>query len=191
MAGAIMRRKIAGVRRGSSTSLARIANRPHVRVKSNIDEVFVLKTLIPLAILCCAATPALAQNDSMPVAGRSSAFVDAPAARPNRAVTFTAAGVYADLTPVRLIDVIIDADADGDGANDEGLLRITCNGGDTLSGVYKANLSVADDKDKPKTVKAAGASPLANGKTFKGRWVSSSSDGSKSVTIAGGPDVCA
>lgn len=150
-----------------------------------------LKTLISLAIACGIATPALAQNDSMPVAGRGGEWVDPAVKAPSRTVTFTAAGIYADLTPVRLIDVVIDADADGDGANDEGLLRITCNGGDTLSGVYKANLSVADDNAKPKSVKAAGGSPLANGKTFKGRWVSSSSDGSRTVMIAGGPDVCA
>jgi hypothetical protein len=143
------------------------------------------KYLIPATFALFAATPALAQNDAEAQVGRASEWTDAPV-QTSRSVLFTAVGTYADQTGARLIDVRTDGDADGDGVMDKGVLRVTCNGGDMVTGVFSAGGAV----DKAR--QADGAAAYAAGKTFKGRWgVVAAADG-KPVTIgAGQPDVCA
>lgn len=146
------------------------------------------KRLILAAIALMAATPALAQNDNEPMLGRGGDWEDAaPAATPSRAVVFTALGTYSDLAQLRLIDVRSDA-------GDQGVLRVTCNGGDTVSGVFALGGSAAagDGGRRPKPVQAGAGSALASGKTFKGRWGAAATGPAKPVTIgASEPDVCA
>lgn len=150
------------------------------------------KTLISLGVALCAATPALAQNDSAPVAGRMGEWTDpAPAGKNARSVVFVTAGTYADVTGARLFDVKIDADGDGDGENDVGVLRVTCNGGDTLSGMFDRRFTAATLPGASAKVTKGGAGPLAAGTSFKGLWQATSSNGSKTVALASStPDIC-
>lgn len=146
-----------------------------------------LKTLIPAAIALLAATPALAQNEMAPALGQLSEWSDAPVTS-SRSVVFTAIGTYRDEGNLRLIDVRSDADSDGDGTKDLGVLNVTCNGGDTLSGIF--NQAAAADRRKPK--QAEDSSALAAGKTLRARWGVGATGPSKPVTLsAGQAGVCA
>lgn len=143
------------------------------------------KHLISVAFALAFATPALAQNDNEPVIGRASAE--------SRVATFTAEGTYGDLPSIRLIDVVIDAD--GDGVKDAGVLRVSCTGGDMITGTFIPGGSVAEPpagvSGKPKAGKAAAASAFAAGKTFKGRWASVRKGNERGVTLnSAQADVC-
>ena len=146
-------------------------------------------SLIFLTALALAGGTAAAQNESAPVVGRMTGWEDGPSAL--RPVTFVALGTYSDQGERRQIDVSVQADRDGDGSNDVGVLSITCNGGDILSGVF-----APAGKDRAvKAAKAPAASPLGQGKTFDGKWDAAQTlDGSPppaAVTLGSDPDVCA
>jgi len=150
-----------------------------------------LKSVLIPALLLTSASAAVAQNDLVPTLGHSAA-----PAKVTRTVNITALGSYGNQGEERLIDVSLDADSDGDGTKDQGLLRVTCNGGDILTGRFELGESLAAAKLKP--VKAGGASALASGKTFKGSWnlrdvqKAMSTNAAVPLTLApGGPDVCA
>jgi len=150
-----------------------------------------LKTALMSAALLAGATAAVAQNDLVPTLGHGAAT-----AKVTRTVTITALGAYANQGEERLIDVRLDADSDGDGEKDQGLLRVTCNGGDILTGRFQSGENLAAAKIKP--VKAKAASALADGSTFKGSWnlrdvqKASMTNAAVPLTLApGGPDVCA
>ncbi len=149
-----------------------------------------LKILTFTAAALCAATPALAQNDMAPAAGHLSEWSDAPV-RPSRSVVFVVAGTYRDEGNLRAIDVESDADSDGDGAKDKGVLTVTCNGGDTLGGMF--NLAGAAAGDRPrKLVQAGASSALATGKTLRARWGVGAGGPARAVTLgAGQAEVCA
>ena len=149
--------------------------------------------LVPLMLLA-ATSAASAQNMQMPVAG---AAEQAPA-RVVRGVGVTALGTYADRGKERLIDVRLDADSDGDGTNDSGVLHVACNGGDLLNAQFRPGETTEAAKPKVKAVRAQQTSALAAGKAFKGSWdlrqVREASSTSQPVPITvgpGGPDICA
>jgi hypothetical protein len=144
-----------------------------------------LKLLIPAAIALVAATPALAQNDNAPMAGRMEEWRDAPAkpAAPSLAVTFTAVGTYSDAAGLRAIDVRADSDIDGDGAMDQGVLRVACNGGDILTGSFVAGTAPAGGGKK---LRAEADSALAPGKPVKARWDGTGGGTERAVTLGKG-----
>ena len=145
-------------------------------------EIRMLKTLLATAAALCAAGQALAQNDMAPSLGGLSDWEDAPPAAAGP-LTFTTAGTYSDDGELRMIAVSSDADVNGDGAADKGVLQVTCNGGDMLRGVFTPGVAPAG-----KAVRASGSSPLAAGKTFKGsRPVPS---GSTTAVTIDQPEVC-
>jgi hypothetical protein len=149
------------------------------------------KTLISAAVLTFAASPALAQNEMAPALGRLSEWSDAPV-KSNRSVVFTAIGTYRDEGKLRLIDVRSDADSDGDGAMDLGVLNVTCNGGDALSGIFTLGGAAANAQRKPKLVQADESSALAAGKTLKARWGAGATGPARPVTLGvGQANVCA
>ena len=154
----------------------------------------VLKLVPVLLFATVGTTAALAQNMAMPVAG---AAEQAPT-RIVRAVGVTALGTYADRGKERLIDVSLDADSDGDGSKDQGVLHVACNGGDLLNAQFRAGESTDAARPKVKAVKAAAASALFAGKAFKGSWdlrqvrEASSTNAPVPLTVGpGGPDICA
>ena len=151
-----------------------------------------LKTIIAAAALAGAATAALAQNDMVPMVGPGAA------GKVKKTVNFTALGSYAGQGEKRLIDVRLDADADGDGANDEGVLHVTCNGGDILTGQFAAGQKLAAVQPKLKVAKAPGSSAIAAGKSFKASWILSEAAKARAIgdpvplsVPAGDTDVCA
>lgn len=151
-----------------------------------------LKSILVTAALLSTASVAIAQNDMVPVMGAT----EGGSASVVRTVSFTALGTYGAQGEERLIDVRAEADTDGDGAKDEGVLRIACNGGDILSGEFKPGESTA--ALKAKAAKAGAASPIAAGKTFKGKWnlrdVNNFSMTGEAIGLtipAGQPDICA
>ena len=141
--------------------------------------------LVPFA----AAIPAAAQNNMAPSAGLLG--TGAGVVNTQRSVTFTALGTYADQGADRLIDVQTDRDNDGDDVNDKGVLKVSCNGGDTLTGLFK--LGGSAQQQKGKLQRASGASPLVSGKTFKGSWniKESTADGTPVIVGSDQPDLCA
>jgi len=148
--------------------------------------------LISTAALLSAGA-ALAQNDMVPVLGAADGGTPVI-----KTVAITALGAYANDGDERLIEVQADADTDSDGAKDKGLLRVSCNGGDIVSGGFQAGATAAAISPKPKMVKAAAASPLAAGKTFKVKWnlrdvtAASQTGAAVPLTLASGqPDICA
>lgn len=151
-----------------------------------------LKMLISTAALLSAGAT-FAQNDMAPVLGAGDG-----AAPVIKTVAITALGAYANDGDERLIEVQADADTDSDGTKDKGLLRVSCNGGDIVSGGFQAGATAAAISPKPKMVKAAAASPLAAGKTFKVKWnlrdvtAASQTGAAVPLTLASGqPDICA
>ena len=145
-----------------------------------------LLAAIPALAAIAIAAPAIAQNNTGSASGLSD-WEDAPVAQPSRTVTFTASGAYADQGEQRLIDVKADRDVDGDGTMDQGVLRVTCNGGDLISGLFSPSASLSGKKP----VTAAGSSALAAGKTFKGGSAQTSDAGIKVTLGSDQPDVCA
>ena len=150
-----------------------------------------LKTIIAAAVLACAPSAALAQNDMVPMVGPGAGKV-------KKTVNFTALGSYAGQGDKRLIEVRLDADADGDGANDEGVLQVTCNGGDLLAGQFAAGQKLAAVQPKVKVAKAPGSSAIAAGKSFKASWILSEAAKARAIgepvplnVPAGDTDVCA
>lgn len=141
-----------------------------------------LKILIP-TILAFSATAASAQNIIGPSTGQLSDWEDAPvaAAPANRSVTFVSAGTYRDDGDERFIDV--KGDADGDGKEEAGVLKVNCNGGDLLTAMF--NPGSANGK------KAPGSSVLAAGKTFIGSRPQAGVAGTKVTISSDQPDVCA
>ena len=139
-----------------------------------------LRLIVP-TVLALSASAAIAQN-TMATPGALSDWEDAPAAAPqaNRAVTFVSAGTYRDDGEQRFIDV--KGDADGDGKEEAGVLKVNCNGGDLLTGMFNPGNAVGQ-------AKAPAASAFAAGKTFKGTRPQPSVAGTQ-VTI-GEADVCA
>jgi hypothetical protein len=134
------------------------------------------------------AVPAAAQNNMAPSAGL---LGTGPAVvNTQRSVTFTALGTYADQGADRLIDVQTDRDNDGDDVNDKGILKVSCNGGDTLTGLFKLGGTV--QQQKAKVQHASGSSPLGSGKTFKGSWNirESTADGTPVIVGSDQPDLC-
>jgi hypothetical protein len=147
--------------------------------------------VIAFIALVAASSTALAQNNLMP------ATAGASATKVSRTIGFTALGTYGNEGELRLVDVKLDADSDGDGANDQGVLELACNGGDIVTGRLRIGESVAD-RPKLKALQAKGASPLASGKTFKGSWdareVAKANMTSAPIPLtlaANAPDVCA
>lgn len=153
------------------------------------------KTMISAAAVllpaCLAASPALAQNDMAPALGQLSEWTDAPV-KSSRSVVFTSIGTYRDEGSARLIDVESDADSDGDGVKDKGVLSLTCNGGDTVSGTFSLEAAAADRPRKPKLLEAGAASLFAAGKTLRARWAVGAAGPARGVTLsAGQASVCA
>lgn len=152
-----------------------------------------LKSILVTTALLATASAAIAQNDMAPVIG-----ADDSGAAVVRTVSFTALGTYGAQGEERLIDVRAETDTDGDGAKDEGVLRIACNGGDILSGAFKAGEKTASLSPKPKVATAPAASPIAAGKTFKAKWnlrevnEAAMTGSAIGLTIPSGqPDICA
>ena len=141
-----------------------------------------LKILIP-TILAFSASAAMAQNLMGSAANQLSDWEDAPvgAAPASRSVTFTSAGTFRDDGAERFIDV--KADADGDGKEEAGVLKVNCNGGDLLTAMF--NPGSAGGKAAPT------ASAIAAGKTFKGSRPQASVAGTKVTIGASEADVCA
>ncbi len=162
-------------------------------VDKNRGRELLIKILLATAATI-SASAAIAQNDMAPMIGRS----DAAPARVTRALSFTALGTYGNQGKQRLMDVRVDADSDGDGAKDQGVLRVTCSGGDILNGHLLVGQSTSALKPKLKVLRAQPSAALAAGKTFKGSWdlaeVSRASLTSAPVPLtvsAGNPDICA
>lgn len=140
-----------------------------------------LKILIP-TILAFSASAAMAQNLMGSAANQLSDWEDAPVAAPaSRSVTFTSAGTFRDDGSERFIDV--KGDADGDGKEEAGVLKVNCNGGDLLTAMF--NPGSAAGKTAPS------ASAIAAGKTFKGSRPQPSVAGTKVTIGASEADVCA
>jgi hypothetical protein len=161
---------------------------------TKIRRAKLLKSILVTAALLSSASVAIAQNDMVPVTGAT----EGGSAAVVRTVGFTALGTFGVQGEERLIDVRAEADTDGDGSKDEGVLRIACNGGDILSGEFKPGETTAALKPKPKVSKAGAASPIAAGKTFKGKWnlrdvnEASMTGTPIGLTIPSGqPDICA
>ncbi len=151
-----------------------------------------IKILLATAAIA-SGSAAIAQNDMAPMIGRS----DAAPTRVTRALSFTALGTYGNHGKERLMDVRVDADSDGDGAKDQGVLRVTCSGGDILNGQFLVGQSTAALKPKLKVLRAQPSAALAAGKTFKGSWdltdasrASSTSAPIPLTVSAGKPDIC-
>ena len=142
-----------------------------------------LKIAVPTILALC-ATGALAQNLMGSAANQLSDWEDAPVAQPtaNKAITFTSAGTYRDDGEQRFIDV--KGDADGDGAEEAGILKVNCNGGDLLTAMFNPGSPVGK-------AQAAAASPLAAGKTFTGARPKSSVAGTQVTIGTSEADVCA
>ncbi len=162
-------------------------------VDKNRGRELLIKILLATAATI-SASAAIAQNDMAPMIGRS----DAAPARVTRALGFTALGTYGNQGKQRLMDVRVDADSDGDGAKDQGVLRVTCSGGDILNGHFLVGQSTSALKPKLKVLRAQPSAALAAGKTFKGSWdladVSRASLTSAPVPLtvsAANPDICA
>lgn len=142
-----------------------------------------LKTVIS-TFLALSATAAVAQNSMSTPTGQMSDWEDAPVASApqSRAVTFTSAGTFRDEGEQRFIDV--KGDADGDGKEEAGVLKVNCNGGDLLTAMFNPGNSGAQSK-------APAASTLAAGKTFKGSRPQSGVAGTKVTIGSSEPNVCA
>lgn len=139
-----------------------------------------LKILIP-TIIAVSASAAMAQNLMGSAANQLSDWEDAPVAAANSSVIFTSAGTFRDDGSERFIDV--KGDADGDGNEEAGVLKVNCNGGDLLTAMF--NPGNAGGKAAP------AASAIAAGKTFKGSRPQPSVAGTKVTIGAGEADVCA